>query len=72
LLLPDADPDRVLMPRIPGLAYTTKKYVVGNFSEAEWQSEERERYLRELANDVAAARARVEALNRTLNPPGKG
>jgi hypothetical protein len=72
LLLPDADPDRVLMPRIPGLAYTTKKYVVGNFSEAEWQSEERERYLRELANDVAAARARIEALNRTLNPPGKG
>jgi hypothetical protein len=72
LLLPDNDPDRVLMPRIAGLAHTTKKYTVGNFSAAEWQSEERARYLQELANDVAIARARVEALNRATNPPGKG
>jgi hypothetical protein len=72
LLNQDADPDRVLMPRKPGLVYTTKKYAVNNFSASEWQSEERERYLQELANDVAIARARVEALNRTLHPPGKG
>jgi hypothetical protein len=68
LLNPDSDPDRVLMPRIPGLAHTTKKYTVNNFSASEWQSEERERYLRELANDVAIARARVEALKGGGNP----
>ena len=48
LLKEDAFPDRALMPRLPGLVHMSKRYPMSVFSDAEWQSEERDRYLREL------------------------
>ena len=71
LLLEDASPDRALMPRLMGAVYTTRQYPLDVFSDAEWQSEERERYLREYLNDVALAKARLEELNRRIGLGGK-
>ncbi len=62
LLKADTFPDRDLVPRRQDKIYTTKSYSVSVFSDAEWQSEERERHLREFANDVAIARERLDAL----------
>lgn len=71
LLKEDTFPDRELMPRLIGNTYATKKYAYELFSDAEWQSEERERYLREFLNDVNIAKAKVDALAKIVNPPGK-
>lgn len=72
LLKPDAFPDRELVPRLREKIYTTKRYALSQFSEAEWQSEERERHLREFANDVVIARDRIDALSlAAANKPGK-
>jgi hypothetical protein len=57
LLKENTDPDRALMPRLPGKVYVTKKYPVTSFSSAEWTSEERTRYLTELGKDVNQAKA---------------
>jgi hypothetical protein len=57
LLKEGADPDRALMPRLEGKVYTSKTTSNKGFSDAEWQSEERTRYLSEFARDVANARA---------------
>ena len=59
------------MPRLMGAVYTTRQYPLDVFSDAEWQSEERERYLREYLNDVALAKARLEELNRRIGLGGK-
>lgn len=48
-------PDRALMPRLEGPAYATKVYQLASFSDAEWTSEERDRYLAEYGNDVNQA-----------------
>lgn len=56
LLKENADPDRALMPRMSGTAYVTKSYPLRAFSDNEWQSEERSRYLTELGKDVELAK----------------
>ncbi len=57
LLKEDTDPDRALMARIVGPAYVSKSYPAKSFSDGEWQSEERTRYLTELGKDVELAKA---------------
>ena len=56
LLKENADPDRALMPRIEGPAHVSKVYPMKSFADAEWQSEERARYLTELDKDVERAK----------------
>jgi hypothetical protein len=56
LLKENADPDRALLPRLEGKVFTGRAHPLSGFSDAEWQSEERTRYLTELARDVAEAR----------------
>lgn len=56
LLREDTDPDRLLMPRLEGRVAASKNYPLKNFSDAEWQSEERTRYLTEFASDLQQAR----------------
>ncbi len=63
LLKEDTDPDRALMPRIEGTAHVSKNYTLKGFSDAEWQSEERSRYLTEYAKDVSQARAALEQIS---------
>jgi hypothetical protein len=60
LLKEDTDPDRALMPRIQGTAYVSKDYSPKKFSDNEWQSEERSRYLTELGKDVGLAKQALE------------
>lgn len=59
LLKENADPDRALMSRLEGKVHTSKTYAPGGFSDAEWQSEERSRYLTEFSKDVTLARERL-------------
>ena len=61
LLKPDVFPDRAMMARRPGAVYTTGNYQTGQFSSAEWTSEERERYLQEYRADMERARQQLEA-----------
>ena len=68
LLLEDASPDRAFMPRLPGAVHQTKTYAVEQFSDAEWQSEQRERYLREYLNDIDLAKAKLKELEALVNP----
>ena len=68
LLKPDVDPDRALMPRLPGKVLVSKSYPLTAFSEAEWNSEERERYLAEYGRDVESARAHLEHIRKTMAP----
>ena len=44
----------------------TKSYALSVFSEAEWNSEERARYLAEYGNDVASARAHLDHVRKSL------
>lgn len=62
LLREDTDPDRALMPRLEGVAHTTRGHRLAEFSAEEWQSEERARYLAEFGRDVEAARAALAEL----------
>lgn len=55
LLKENAFPDRELIPALEGVVHTTRRYVAGNFSDAEWQSEERDRYIKELTKDLVEA-----------------
>ena len=68
LLIPDADPDRALMARREGKLHTSRNYPLSAFSEAEWDSEERRRYLEEYGRDVESARAHLEHVRRSLKP----
>lgn len=56
LLHPDRHPDRAMLPRLSGVVHTSRVYPLTRFSDAEWHSEERQRYLDELQRDVDAAR----------------
>jgi hypothetical protein len=56
LLKEDTDPDRALMPRLEGTVHVSKVYPAKGFADAEWQSEERSRYLAELGKDVELAK----------------
>jgi hypothetical protein len=62
LLKPDAFPDRVMLPRRAGEQHRSRSYALSSFSEAEWQSEERTRYLTELGKDVAEAQDKLRQL----------
>ena len=55
LLLPDQFPDRAMLPRRAGVVYSSQRYGLDRFSDAEWQSEERSRYLTEYQKDVDQA-----------------
>lgn len=55
LLLPDQFPDRAMLPRRAGVVHTSQRYGLDRFSDAEWQREERSRYLTEYQNDVDRA-----------------
>ncbi|NPC55429.1 choice-of-anchor X domain-containing protein [Caenimonas soli] len=55
LLQPDTFPDRAMMPRQPGVVHQSKRYNTQDFSPAEWQSEERDRYLAEYGRDMQEA-----------------
>lgn len=63
LLKEDADPDRLLMPRMEGAAHVSKGYPLKAFSGAEWHSEERERYLTELGKDLELAKQELVRFN---------
>lgn len=60
LLKPDAYPDRVMLPRLIGVQHSSRSYALASFSDAAWQSEERDRYLAELGKDVQEAQRGVE------------
>jgi hypothetical protein len=55
LLKPDTFPDRALLARRDGSVHRTKAYALSAFSDAEWTSEERNRYLAEYGRDVQEA-----------------
>jgi len=63
LLKENADPDRALMPRLEGKVHTSKAYAPDGFSDAEWQSEERSRYLAEFGRDLARTREELRAFD---------
>jgi hypothetical protein len=63
LLKENTDPDRALMPRLEGEVYTSKNHPLKGFSDAEWQSEERTRYLTEFAKDVTQAKNALKAFD---------
>jgi hypothetical protein len=69
LLKENADPDRALMPRLEGKVHTSKPYPVTGFSDTEWQSEERTRYLTEFAKDLNAARAELASFDPSIPMP---
>lgn len=52
LLKEGAYPDRELVPALEGAAHTTKRYKEADFSDAEWQSEEKDRHVKEYQKDV--------------------
>ncbi len=62
LLRPDAFPDRSMMARQSGVVHTSDRYGIDRFSSAEWNSEERERYLKEYGRDLQEALDRITAL----------
>ncbi len=68
LLIPDADPDRALMARREGRLHVSRSYPLSTFSETEWDSEERRRYIEEYGRDVESARAHLEHVRRSMKP----
>lgn len=62
LLKPDTYPDRDLMPRLDGPVMVTHRYQPSVFSDAEWNGEEKQRYLTEYGKDVTQARQEVARL----------
>lgn len=60
LLKENTFPDRELMPALLGIAHTTKRYRLSDFSDAAWESEEKDRHVRELSKDVEEAERRLE------------
>jgi hypothetical protein len=65
LLLEDQFPDRAMLPRREGIVHRSASYAAKTFSDAEWKSEERDRYLAELGRDVAQLEAQLTP------PPGR-
>jgi len=62
LLRPDTFPDRVMLPRLHGEVHVSRRYDAARFSNEEWRSEERTRYLAEYRRDVQQALAQLERL----------
>lgn len=69
LLKENTDPDRALMPRLEGKVLVGKAQPLRNFSDAEWQGEERSRYLAEFGKDLAQARAALAELDPSAPAP---
>ncbi len=63
LLRENVDPDRLLMPRLEGRVFTSRTQNLKGVSDAEWESEERQRYLAEYAKDRKAAREQLAAFD---------
>ncbi len=63
LLRENVDPDRLLVPRLQGRVFAGRARSMDGVSDAEWQSEERSRYLAEYAKDRSAARAALSAFD---------
>lgn len=61
LLREDADPDRLLLPRLEGRVFESRTVALDGVPDQEWRSEERSRYLAEYAKDRRQARARLQA-----------
>jgi hypothetical protein len=59
LLMEDRFPDRAMLPRREGVVHKSSSYALKTFSEAEWSSEERDRYLAELGKDVSQLEAQL-------------
>lgn len=59
LLLQDRFPDRAVLPRREGVVHSSAGYALKGFSDAEWTSEERDRYLAELSKDVSQLEAQL-------------
>lgn len=58
LFLDDSEPDRMHMPHLVGVVHKTKVYSLADFSEAEWDSEMKRRYLEEYEKDVERTKGR--------------
>jgi hypothetical protein len=69
LLKENTDPDRALMPRLEGKVYAGKAHPLKNFSDKEWESEERTRHLVEFAKDVKLAQGAYGQLDPALEVP---
>ncbi|MCI0572967.1 MAG: hypothetical protein L0Y66_19655, partial [Myxococcaceae bacterium] len=65
LLREMGDPDRELMLPLRGVVHTTRAYPLTAFSDAEWEGEERRRYLGEFEKDVRQARDHLAGLERS-------
>ena len=63
------DPDRAMLPRLAGPVHVSRRHPLKQFSEAEWQGEERSRYLNELAMDMNRARAEAAQFDPALSVP---
>ena len=59
LLMEDRFPDRAMLPRRDGVVHKSASYGSKAFSDAEWTSEERNRYLAELGKDVSQLEAQL-------------
>lgn len=68
LLLPDRFPDRAMLARREGVVFTGVRHALTAFSDAEWSSEERSRYLAEFNRDVSELEAQLAG---TPPPPGR-
>jgi hypothetical protein len=64
LLRPDVFPDRKLMPRRVGKVHTSQSHPLAAFSETEWSSDERARYVAELTRDLDEAQRELERLGK--------
>ena len=61
-LIPDSFPDRVLLPAEQAPVVASSHYPFLSFSDTEWQSEERSRYLAEYSKDVLEAQEQLRHL----------
>lgn len=57
LLKEDTSPDRELMATLEGVVHSTRSYSVADFSEREWESEEKERHVKEYQRIVEQTNA---------------
>jgi hypothetical protein len=69
LLLEDRFPDRAMLARREGVVYQSANHPLKGFSDAEWSSEERGRYLTELGKDVRQLEAQLGT--NVKPPPGR-
>lgn len=68
LFFEDTTPDRAHMPRLAGVVHKTAVYSLSEFSSAEWDSEQKRRYLDEFEKDVQKASGEVASATGTAQP----